>query len=227
MFGERPTFYRKTLGVVAIAIAIVAATAVWLQIADLTYGGLFDGFHYFSYFTIATTILAIIVLLYGGLSALNSERESTWNTVVHQAVIAASIAAGVLFHAIIKRSDGAETIPIDYGSFPMELFHTFLPIYLFLDWLINPYRAKIPWISLAASLAFPAAWLGFTLYRGYETNWYPYQFLNPQSEIGWAGVSTHIAGATVVLFSASLFLLVSNRLGHRLRSSTKTLALTR
>jgi hypothetical protein len=227
MFGERPTFYRKTLGVVAILVAIATATSVWLQIANLTFAGLFDRSHYFSYFTIATTILTVIILLYGGLSSLNSERESTWNTVIHLAVIASSVVAGVMFHLIIARSDSAQTMPIDYDSFPMAMFHTYLPIYLVAEWIINPYRAKIPWFSLAVVTIFPAAWFGFTLFRGYETSWYPYQFLNPQSEAGWAGVATHVASATVVLLGISLFLLLTNRLSHRLKSRSKTLTLTR
>lgn len=227
MFGERPTLYRKTLGVVAIVIAIFAATAVWLQIADLTYSGLFDGSEYFSYFTIATTVLTIVVLLFGGLSALSSEEESTWLTVIHQAVIASSVVAGVMFHLVIGRSDAAISSSVDYGSFPMELFHTYLPIYLIIEWLVNPYRPKAPWSSLIVTTVFPAGWLGFTLTRGHDTSWYPYQFLNPQSEMGWAGVASYSASAAAVLLTVSFFLLASNRLRHRVKTHSRVPTPTR
>jgi hypothetical protein len=215
MFGERPTFYRKTLGVVAIAVAIAAATAVWLQIADLVRQDTFIWVEYFSYFTIITTILNIIALLFGGFAALSSERDTTLRTVVRHSLVTYALVTAGVYNLLIRDSVASSDSYASVDSWPMQLFHTYVPAYLLLDWLINPYRRRTPWSSMVLVFLLPALWLGLTLYRGQATGWYPYQFLNPLAEAGWSGVAQYVAVIAIAIGVIHLLLLGTNRLLHR------------
>jgi hypothetical protein len=212
MFGERPTFYRKTLGVLAIAVAIAAATAVWVQIADLVSQGAFLWFEYFSYFTIITTALNIIALLFGGFAALSSERDTIFRTVVRQSLVTYALISAGVYHLLLRDTLATSDAYVTADSWPMLLFHTYVPAYLVIDWLINPYRRRSPWSSLILVFILPALWLGFTLYRGQATGWYPYEFVNPAGEAGWAGVIQYVAVLTLIMGVIQVLLLGTNRL---------------
>ena len=224
MFGERPTLYRKTLGVLAIAVAIVAATAVWLQVADLVSQGAFVWFEYFSYFTIITTVLNIVALLFGGFAALSSERDTIFRTVVRQCLITYALISSGVYHLLLRETLERSDSYVSADSWPMQIFHTYVPAYLVIDWLINPYRRRSPWSSLIVVFVLPALWLGFTLYRGQETGWYPYQFMNPLAETGWSGVAQHVGILTLAMAILQLILLGTNRIlyGNRTRQLAST-----
>lgn len=215
MFGERPTIYRKTLGVLAIAVAIVAATAVWVQIADLVSQGAFVWFEYFSYFTIITTVLNIIALLFGGFAALSSERDTIFRTVVRQSLVTYGLISAGVYHLLLRDGLASQDAYVSADSWPMQIFHTYVPAYLLIDWLINPYRQRTPWSTMIVVFLFPAMWLGFSLYRGQATGWYPYDFLNPVAEPGWSGVIQHVALLALAMGVIHLLLLGINRALHR------------
>jgi hypothetical protein len=224
MFGERPTLYRKTLGVLAIAVAIVAATAVWVQVADLVDQGAFVWFEYFSYFTIVTTILNIVALLFGGFAALSSERDTILRTVVRQSLVAYALVSAGVYHLLLRDQLATSDSYVSVESWPLQIFHTYVPAYLLLDWLINPYRRRSPWSSMVLVFVLPAMWLGFTVYRGQATGWYPYEFLNPMAEAGLTGVTQHVVTLTVAMGIIQLGLLGTNRLlyGKRVRQPVPT-----
>jgi hypothetical protein len=214
MFGERPTLYRRTLGVLAIAVAIAAATAVWIQVADLVSQGIFVWFEYFSYFTIITTIVNIIALLFGGFAALSSERDTVFRTVVRQSLVTYSLISAGVYHLILRDALATSDAYVSADSWPMQIFHTYVPAYLVIDWLINPYRQRSPRSSMVWVFALPAMWLGFTLFRGQATGWYPYDFINPAAESGWSGVAWYVAVLTGVMGLIQLLFLGTNRLFH-------------
>lgn len=214
MFGERPTVYRKTLGVVAIAVAIMAATAVWLQIADLVQQEAFIWWEYFSYFTIITTVLNVVALLFGGFAALNSERDTVFRTVIRQSLVTYGLISAGVYHLLLREVVDTTNAYVSGDSVPMLVFHTFVPAYLLIDWLVNPYRTRTPWVSMIVVIPLPVLWLGVTLYRGGLTGWYPYRFLNPLAEAGWSGVAQNVAIVTLAILLIQLVLVGTNRLLH-------------
>ncbi len=218
MFGERPTLYRKTLGVLAIAVAIAAATAVWVQIADLLAQDAFVWFEYFSYFTIVTTLLNIVALLFGGFAALSSERDTIFRTVVRHSLVTYSLISAGVYHLLLRDVVATSNPYVSADSWQMQFFHTYVPAYLLIDWLINPYRRRTPWASMIVVFLLPGMWLGFTLYRGHLTGWYPYEFVNPLAEAGWAGVTQHVVALVVIMAAIQLLLLGSNRVFFRKRA---------
>ena len=224
MFGERPTLYRKSLGVLAIAVAIGAATAVWVQIADLVGQGAFNWFEYFSYFTIVTTVFNIIALLFAGFASLASERDTVFRTVVRQSLVTYALISAGVYHLLLRDSLAASDVYVSADSGPTQIFHTYVPAYLVIDWLINPYRSRAPWSSMGLVFVLPAMWLGFTLFRGQATGWYPYQFVNPMAEAGWSGVFEHVALLAVMMAIIQLLLLGINRVFFRSRAGQRVSA---
>jgi hypothetical protein len=222
-FGERPTFFRKTLGVLAIVVAIVSATAVWIQVVDLVRQDAFVWHQYFSYFTINVTLLSIVALLFGGFSSLQSERDSVAHTVIRQSLVTYAVIAAGVYHLLLSDLAISADAFVSNHSASMQLFHTYLPLYLVIDWFINPYRRRSPWSSLVWVAVFPSAWFGFTVFRGMETGWHPYRFLNPTADAGWSGVIEHIAVIAVAIVLVQLVLLGINRLIHRSRKREKAL----
>jgi hypothetical protein len=216
MFGERPTFYRVTLGVVAIAVAVATATAVWVQIAGLVSQGDFTWTQYFSYFTIVTVVANCIVLLYGGFQSLTTERDQVGMTATRHLLITLAIVAGVIYHLLLRDAADPTNPYTAWSSLPMQVFHTILPIYLVVDWVLNPYRAKSPWWTLGGALGFPALWFALSLVRGSQTGWYPYDFVNPAGSGGVGRVVTMAVAAGAMLAIVHLTLLATNRLSHRL-----------
>lgn len=211
MFGERPTFYRITLGVVAIAVAVVTATAVWVQIAGLVSQGDFVWAQYFSYLTILTVIATCLALLYGGFQSFTSEKESVATTSTRHVLTTLALLAGVIYHLLLRDATDPNNPFTAWSSLPMQIFHTVLPLYLVIDWVINPHRARSPWVTLIGSLGLPGVWLGFTLLRGSQTGWYPYDFVNP-TIAGVSGVLAAVGAGTAMLLIIHLSLMGLNRL---------------
>ena len=91
------------------------------------------------------------------------------------------------------------------------VLHRLMPIVLVLDWLLDRPRHVLPWWTAAAWLAYPLAWLAYTLLRGAAVDWYPYPFVDV-SRLGYDGVALR-AVALGVGFGALAwaFLAVGNR----------------
>ena len=224
MFGERPTFYRIALGVVAIAVAVATATAMWVQIAGLVSQDNFTWTEYFSYFTVLTVIANCVVLLYGGFQSFTSERDQVAMTATRHMLVTFAIFAAIIYHLLLRDATDPTNPFTAWSSLPMQVFHTVLPIYLLLDWVLNPHRAKSPWWTLVGALGFPVMWLGFSLVRGLQTGWYPYEFLNPAGTGGLGQVVTTTLAAGAMLVVVHLALLAINRVWQRMRVGGDRLA---
>jgi hypothetical protein len=60
------------------------------------------------------------------------------------------------------------------------MLHTYMPILVFLEWLLT--RTALP-LKIKTSfwvLVYPLAWLTFAITRGYITGWWAYWFIDPQ-----------------------------------------------
>jgi hypothetical protein len=62
-----------------------------------------------------------------------------------------------------------------------------MPVVLVADWLLDPPRHRLPRSVVLAWLAYPLAWLGYTLVRGERESWYPYPFVDV-TKLGYGGV---------------------------------------
>jgi hypothetical protein len=187
---------RRSLGVLNLVMAFAIAIGLAVNIADRLIQGIFDPSHYFQYFTIQTCIINIIVLLMGGIFALMRTTDPRWYTVVRVSIVSYAIVVGVIYNVLLAglaTGDGY----VSTFSFPNDIQHIWGPIFIAVEWLLMPGRARLRWGTLVIAAIFPLAWVAGSLIRGLVGDgWFPYFFLNP-AEMGVGGVAMYVGGIAV------------------------------
>jgi hypothetical protein len=169
------------LGFVRIAMALVLFGSIFWQITDRVAHNLFRPTEYFTYFTITSCLLTGIALVVSGLRVLGNKEETKFLTLFRLTMAASMVIVGVIYNALLA---GAAPDPRDVGYdwpvLPNLLMHTYMPILVFLEWLLT--RTAVP-LKLKTAfwvLVYPLAWLAFAITRGFITGWWAYWFIDPQ-----------------------------------------------
>ncbi|NDD25652.1 MAG: hypothetical protein EB103_02065 [Actinobacteria bacterium] len=170
------------IGLVRIAMAVTLLYAVYWQISDRLSHNVFRPAEYFSYFTITSCILSGIVLLVAGLGVLRNKSEGKWLTIARLTMAASMIIVGVIYNLLLANE---KPNPLDAGYdwpvVPNLIMHTYMPIIIFLEWLITNTAFKLKLKQAFWVLIYPLSWLAFSLIRGSITGWWPYWFIDPAS----------------------------------------------
>lgn len=202
---------RKLLGVLHLVFAVVLAFTYVFQIVDLAIGGGLVPNEYFVYFTVDTTMIAIVLLTLTGLSMVRRERDGILLTAAALAVVPLAMVTGVVYNLTLRGRPTEAYLGMPWEN---EVLHVAMPLFLTLDWfvfrLFDRGRPALPWRALLVALVFPVVWVVVTMTRGVLSGWYPYPFLEPQA--GLATNATYLVGisAFVVLVTA-LGILVTRR----------------
>ena len=169
------------LGFIRIAMALVLFGSIFWQITDRVAHNLFRPTEYFTYFTITSCLLTGIALVVSGLRVLGNKEETKFLTLFRLTMAASMVIVGVIYNALLA---GAAPDPRDVGYdwpvLPNLLMHTYMPILVFLEWLLT--RTAVP-LKLKTAfwvLVYPLAWLAFAITRGFITGWWAYWFIDPQ-----------------------------------------------
>ncbi|GAB2451406.1 hypothetical protein HD599_002416 [Conyzicola lurida] len=209
---------RRTLGALRIAAATVVLATVVVQIADRLLNDAFDPAEYFSYFTIQSGLITIVVLAVGGALALRLPRDTALYTTVRLATVAYAVVTAGVYNLLLRYVpyEGYQGL-----QWPTEVLHVWIPLFVVLDWLLSPGRASLPYSALRVVMAYPVAWLGFTLLRGAVTAVYPYPFLDPATA-GWGSVAVYIVGLSAfILGIAALGIHYSRRRARPVAASRR------
>lgn len=78
-----------------------------------------------------------------------------------------------------------------------NLLHVVVPALAVIGWLVFGPRHRVRRSDLLPALAFPIAWLVYTMIRGAIVDWYPYPFLDA-GERGYAAVALTCVGIAVL-----------------------------
>jgi hypothetical protein len=189
------------LGFLRIAMALVLFGSIFWQISDRVAHNLFRPTEYFSFFTITSCLLTGTALVISGLRVLRHEDETKFLTLFRLTMTASMVIVGVIYNALLADAT-PDTRDINYAwpVLPNQMLHTYMPILVFLEWLLT--RTALP-LKIKTSfwvLVYPLAWLTFAITRGYITGWWAYWFIDPQ--YGYATMAQWIltvAGFFVVL----------------------------
>jgi len=200
---------RKLLGIVHVVAAVLLAFTFVFQIVDLQIGGSLVPDHYFVYFTVDTTMSAIVVLALTGVSMLTRPRDGILLTSAALAVVPLAMVTGVVYNLTLR---GAPTDVYLGMAWENEALHVAMPLFLTIDWfvlrLFDRGRPALPWRALLVALVFPVLWIAMTLTRGALTGWYPYPFLEPAA--GLATNAIYIGGISVfVVLVTALGIVIS------------------
>jgi hypothetical protein len=126
----------------------------------------------FSYFTIQSNLLVAVASV---LLALRPARTGRVMAVLHLDALLCIAVTGVVYHTVLAD----QSLPLTPGgALANLLLHTVTPVGAWLVWLLVGPRPRFGGTTVAWSLAYPLAWIGYTFVRGWVTGWYPYPFLD-------------------------------------------------
>lgn len=198
------------LRLVRIGVAILGVAALaWIPVRD---GGAetFSVANYFSYFTIQSNVLGVVVLLTGGLADPGSRR---WQ-VLRGASTLYLVITGVVYATLLAHQDVSLS-----DRWINDVLHRVLPVIMLADWLLAPRRLGITPALIGSWLAYPAAYAAYTLLRGPWVDWYPYPFLDPRIQ-GYLSLALGLVALTVVFVLLAVAVAGIGELRFRGRAAT-------
>lgn len=129
--------------------------------------------NFFSYFTIQSNVIVAVVLALAGVIQLRGPDPRWLDQVRGAATVYISI-TGVVYALLLSNID--VNTPLPWAN---VVLHYVVPIAMVVDWLLDLPEPSIGFRSAAVWLAYPVAYLGYSLIRGPIADWYPYPFLDP------------------------------------------------
>ena len=199
--------------------ASILIAIVW-QITDRLANNVFRPSEYFAYFTIQSSLIAAVVLVVTAIRELKGLSDTKALNLARLSVSTYAIVVAVVYNALLR---GTPVLPgdPDYGYdwpvAPNEILHVWAPIVIVLDLALTSMKTKLNFKQIFWVLAFPMAWLTFTIVRGLITGWWAYWFLNPNEDAGVPGVITYIAVIIVFGLVSAAFSLGLNKLVSKAR----------
>ena len=170
-----------TLGLVRILMALALFGSIFWQISDRVAHNLFRPAEYFTFFTITSCLLTGIALTIGGLRVLRNQPETKFLTLFRLTMAASMVIVGVIYNLLLTDSVDERDIGYDWPVLPNLILHTYMPILVFLEWLIVKTAVPLKLKTAFWVLVYPLTWLAFSITRGFITDWWPYWFIDPQN----------------------------------------------
>lgn len=195
---------RTIVAPLRLAFGILALAAVGIQFGAASQKPNFHAANFFGFFTILSNTFAALTLLY---SAARSRDRLHGLDVLRGAATLAMTLVGIVFSILLAKLD-SEVIP-----WVNVVVHYVMPVIVVVDWLAVPPATRLAFRDVGFWLAFPAAYVAYTLARGSIVHWYPYPFLNVDV-IGYSGVAVYVIGILVfTLILATIVRAVGNARG--------------
>ena len=204
--------YKGVFGIFRLALGLSLLGSVVWQVSHRLAAELFRPFEYFAFFSINTSLLAGFVLAMSGLALLQGKDESERLHTFRLIATVNMIIVGVVYHALLGDSAvDARDVGYDWPVIPNLIIHTYAPILITVDYLLSIKGYKPSWKKAWWVVVFPLAYLGFSLVRGLLDGWWPYWFINPNSEGGVVGMLTYVL-IIAAAFIAFGFIVLGTRL---------------
>lgn len=166
--------------------------------------------NFFTYFTVLSGIAAIIVLFIAGATALRRPEDPAWLDMARAMITTYALVSGVVYAIIVMQSASVHySIAVPWSS---QILHFWIPSLALLDWIVDPYKARVPWRYLGWVIVFPVLWLIFTLIRGPIVGWYPYFFLDSQQVSGIAETVMYCSIIVAIITGISAILVALTRI---------------
>jgi hypothetical protein len=178
-------------------IGLLGFGAVVTEIATLLERGRFTPSNFFSFFTIQANCVCVAILIMSAL-AMTAGRTSTSIALLRGANTVNMILVGVTFSLLLARLKNTEFTAAPWDN---TVLHYIVPVAVAVDWLLDIPRIDISFRQALGWLAFPFAYLIYSLIRGAIVSWYPYPFLDPR-ERGYADVA--VTSVALLIMSTAL-----------------------
>lgn len=206
----------KTIAVIRFALAAAMLGSVIWQITDRLIHNLFRPAEYFSYFTIQTSLIAVVTLAVGGWLAWHGRHETRVLNIVRLSSTTFTVVVTLVYNLLLR---GLPNAPADgnynWPVLPNEILHVWAAIILLIDWMLSSRRINLRFRAIFWVLVFPLLWLTYSIVRGLLIDWWPYWFINPNESAGIPGMLQYIFGIMVFLLAVASALLALQRLTVR------------
>jgi hypothetical protein len=154
--------------------------------------------NFFSYFTIQSNIIVAMVFAVAAGIQLRRQEEPRWLDRVRGAATVYISITGVVYALLLSNID--VNTPLPWAN---VVLHYVVPIVTVVDWLLDLPERTIPLRSALIWLAYPLAYLIYSLIRGPIVDWYPYPFLNPEPHgYGYVAVMSVCVAIVAAVFVA-------------------------
>ncbi|ROR91631.1 Pr6Pr family membrane protein [Nocardioides aurantiacus] len=190
----------RWMPVARVGVALLGFSAVVTELATLVERGSFRASQFFSFFTIQSNLLVVVVLL---ATALAGERRSRFLDRLRGATTVYMVVVLLVFAVLLAGLEGVALTAVRWDN---TVLHQLVPVAVLLDWLLDPPAERIPWRTGLLWLLYPLLYAAWALVRGLLDGWYPYPFLDPGTG-GYAGIGT--TAAVIAVGAAGLVWLVT------------------
>ncbi|MGF3052960.1 Pr6Pr family membrane protein [Microbacterium sp. YY-03] len=181
--------------------------------------------NFFSFFTILSSCLGVIVMLVGGLWLLTrgakKQWEPRWMSYVWISVGTYMVITGIVYNLLLRGYVLEQGATVVWAN---EVLHLIGPIMFLLDLVLCIARRPLGWTAMGVAVIFPIAWVIYTLVRGENVTspvtgdpyWYPYPFLNPYLQPnGYFGVGIYVIGIAAAILMIAALAVWRTRVGRR------------
>lgn len=158
------------------ALVVLVGLGTQLIVTATTTGGFFPTnpqrtLNVFAFFTVQSNVLVAVT---SARLALRPELRGDLQRAVRLSALVGITVTGVVFHLALRQLQDLQ----GYAAFADVLLHTLSPLLCVLGWFFFGPRGAVGRRAVVGALAFPIAWLAFTLVRGAVVGFWPYPFLN-------------------------------------------------
>jgi hypothetical protein len=179
---------RPVAAALRLAFAALTTAAIVVQYADLAGRGTLNPANFLSYFTIQSNLIGIAAFV---VTALAWRGRSAGVDLLRGGATLYLTVTFVVFTLLLSGTDVDTAIP-----WVNTVLHGVFPVVVIADWVLTRPVAEIGFRRSLAWLAYPMAWVVYTLVRGALAGWYPYPFINPDN-----GGYPSVAGYVVAIFA--------------------------
>ena len=199
--------YRITFGIFRAALGLALLGSVAWQVNNRIAADLFRPAEYFAFFSITSSILAGVVLVYSAYVLLANKEETERQMSLRLIATVSMVIVGVVYHSLLGDSAvDSRDIGYEWPVIPNLVIHTWAPIAIVFDYLLSIRGALPRWRKSLWVIAYPLSWLAFSITRGLLDGWWPYWFINPNSEIGIPGVIGYVLAISFAFISLGFLL---------------------
>ena len=186
----------------AVGVLVVAALAVQsvLNVRSGTVPMPTRFVRMFSFFTVQSNILVAVAAC---TLALDRARDGRWWRVLRLDALVGISVTGVVYTTVLRTQQQLHGWAVATDA----VFHYAVPLAAVIGWLAFGPRPRCDARTVCWSLAWPVAWLAYTLLHGYVTGWYPYPFIDvTRHGYGIVGLNALAVTAALVVMAAAFWL---------------------
>ncbi|MCZ2825618.1 MULTISPECIES: Pr6Pr family membrane protein [unclassified Modestobacter] len=196
----RQTAARVHWTVLALVVGACLATSLTRTLIE-TAGGrttvVTELIRWLSLFTVVSNVLVLAAATSLAIDPVRSGR--LWRVLLLDALLAITV-TGLVFSVLLSPT----VDPTGVTVWTNLVLHYLSPLAMVVGWLVFGPRPRITGGTVAWAMVFPVAWIGWTMWHGAQSRWYPYFFLDARD----LGLTIALRNTAFVVLLALMFLLL-------------------